>query len=219
MVDESLWSGRAPGKPFGLEGRGRPLEFRLLHVVEFCRQRRHQARERVGRPRRHHAASCRRTDMAADQRQAGARTRSTRTRKDLLRAASRLMKQGRSPPGGDRRRRRWCRARRPIATFRASRRCWWRPSFDVAVPEADELFGDDASRDPVARLQRVETALHDMILANEPALRTMLAHTVAARPQGRRARHDAEAPEPPHAPDRGGAGAGARAVQAGRPGS
>src|SRR5262245_40611689 len=35
LVDESLWSGRAPGKPFGLEGRGRPLEFRLLHVVEF----------------------------------------------------------------------------------------------------------------------------------------------------------------------------------------
>ena len=35
MVDESLWSGRAPGKPFGLEGRGRLLEFRLLHVVEF----------------------------------------------------------------------------------------------------------------------------------------------------------------------------------------
>ena len=35
MVDESLWSGKAPGKPFGLEGRGRPLQFRLLHVVEF----------------------------------------------------------------------------------------------------------------------------------------------------------------------------------------
>jgi predicted ester cyclase len=35
MVDESIWAGRAPGKPFGLEGRGRPLEFRLLHVVEF----------------------------------------------------------------------------------------------------------------------------------------------------------------------------------------
>jgi uncharacterized protein len=35
MVDESLWSGRAPGKPFGIDGRGRPLEFRLLHVVEF----------------------------------------------------------------------------------------------------------------------------------------------------------------------------------------
>lgn len=35
LVDDSVWSGRAPGRPFGLEGRGRPLEFRLLHVVEF----------------------------------------------------------------------------------------------------------------------------------------------------------------------------------------
>ena len=36
MVDESVWSGKAPGKPFGLEGRNRSLEFRLLHVVEFA---------------------------------------------------------------------------------------------------------------------------------------------------------------------------------------
>jgi hypothetical protein len=36
LVDESLWSGKAPGKPFGLEGRGRALEFRLLHVIEFA---------------------------------------------------------------------------------------------------------------------------------------------------------------------------------------
>lgn len=35
LIDESIWRGRAPGTPFGLEGRGRPLEFRLLHVVEF----------------------------------------------------------------------------------------------------------------------------------------------------------------------------------------
>lgn len=35
MVDESIWSGRARGKPFGLEGRDRPLEFRILHVLEF----------------------------------------------------------------------------------------------------------------------------------------------------------------------------------------
>lgn len=35
LIDESTWSGRAPGRPFGLEGKGRPLEFRLLHVVEF----------------------------------------------------------------------------------------------------------------------------------------------------------------------------------------
>jgi hypothetical protein len=36
LVDESLWSGRAPGRPFGVEGRNRPLEFRLLHVVEYA---------------------------------------------------------------------------------------------------------------------------------------------------------------------------------------
>ncbi len=36
MVDESRWSGTAVGRPFGLEGRNRPLEFRLLHVVEFA---------------------------------------------------------------------------------------------------------------------------------------------------------------------------------------
>ena len=37
MVDESVWRGKAPGRPFGLEGKGRNLEFRLLHVIEFAR--------------------------------------------------------------------------------------------------------------------------------------------------------------------------------------
>jgi uncharacterized protein len=39
LVDESRWSGRAVGRPFGLEGRGRPLNFRLLHVVRFDEDR------------------------------------------------------------------------------------------------------------------------------------------------------------------------------------
>jgi len=36
LVDETLWRGKAPGKPFGLDGRNRSLEFRLLHVLEFA---------------------------------------------------------------------------------------------------------------------------------------------------------------------------------------
>jgi hypothetical protein len=36
MVDDSVWRGRAPGRPFGIEGKDRPLEFRLLHVLEFA---------------------------------------------------------------------------------------------------------------------------------------------------------------------------------------
>jgi hypothetical protein len=35
LIDESVWEGRAPGRPFGLEGRNRPLKFRILHVLEF----------------------------------------------------------------------------------------------------------------------------------------------------------------------------------------
>jgi hypothetical protein len=36
LLDESLWRGKAVGRPFGLEGRRRPVEFRLLHVIEFA---------------------------------------------------------------------------------------------------------------------------------------------------------------------------------------
>jgi len=36
VVDESLWRGRAPGTPFGVAGQNRPLEFRLLHIVQFA---------------------------------------------------------------------------------------------------------------------------------------------------------------------------------------
>lgn len=35
VVDESLWHGRAPGTPFGIDGGDRVLKFRLLHIFEF----------------------------------------------------------------------------------------------------------------------------------------------------------------------------------------
>ena len=47
LIDESLWEGRAPGRPFGIEGRNRPLKFRLLHVVEFTPDGKHIQREQV----------------------------------------------------------------------------------------------------------------------------------------------------------------------------
>jgi hypothetical protein len=47
LVDESLWEGRAPGRPFGIEGRDRPLKFRLLHIVEFTPDGQHIQREQV----------------------------------------------------------------------------------------------------------------------------------------------------------------------------
>lgn len=36
IVDDAIWSGTAVGTPFGIAGNGRPLEFRLLHVLEFA---------------------------------------------------------------------------------------------------------------------------------------------------------------------------------------
>ena len=51
-------------------------------------------------------------------------------------------------------------------------------SLDVAIPDAEHLFGSDSSADPVERLQRADSALHDMILANEAPLRLMLVHTL-----------------------------------------
>jgi uncharacterized protein len=35
VVDDSIWRGIASGRPLGLEGKNRRLEFRILHVFEF----------------------------------------------------------------------------------------------------------------------------------------------------------------------------------------
>ncbi len=102
----------------------------------------------------------------------------TRTRKDLLQAASRLMKQGRTPTLEETAEEALVSRATAYRHFPSIEALLVEASFDVAVPEADDLFRNEPSRDPVVRLQRVETALHAMILANEPALRTMLAHTI-----------------------------------------
>lgn len=109
----------------------------------------------------------------------------TRTRKDLLQAASGLMKQGRTPN-----------LEEVAATALVSRATAYRyfpniealmveAAVDVATPEPEELFRGDASHDPVMRLQRAETALYDTILANEPLARAVLAHTIQRGAQAR----------------------------------
>ena len=108
----------------------------------------------------------------------------SRTRQDLLRAASRLMSQGRSPSLDE-----------VAAEALVSRATAYRyfpnveallveASLDIATPDAAELFGRDASGDPVARLERLDAAMDDMIRSNEPALRTMLVHALQQRLAG-----------------------------------
>ena len=102
----------------------------------------------------------------------------TRTRKDLLQAASRLMKQERTPTLEEIAEEALVSRATAYRYFPSVEALLVEAAVDIAVPEPGEFFRDEASRDPVARLQRVETALYDMILANEPLLRTMLAHTI-----------------------------------------
>jgi AcrR family transcriptional regulator len=101
-----------------------------------------------------------------------------RTRKDLLQAASRLSKQGRTPTLDEVAEEALVSRATAYRYFPSVEALLVEASVDIAVPEPEELFGNDASTDPLLRLQRVETALYDMILANEPMLRTMLAHTI-----------------------------------------
>jgi AcrR family transcriptional regulator len=116
-----------------------------------------------------------------------------RTRKDLLQAAARLMREGRQPT-----------LEEVAAEAMVSRATAYRyfpgveallleASLDVAVPEPEELFADGATSDAVARLERVDTMLHDVVLANEPALRTMLIHSLSRAARGVLQLDDAEA--------------------------
>src|SRR5688572_30184774 len=121
---------------------------------------------------------------------AARRTKSTRdnqrhrTRKDLLAAAARLFKEGRTPDMDD-----------VAAEAMVSRATAYRyfPSIesllteaplDGATPQADEIFAGDRSTDPVARIEKAEAALHAMVYRNEAQLRLMLADSLQRKARG-----------------------------------
>lgn len=98
-----------------------------------------------------------------------------RTRKDLLAAASRLLKQGQSPTIDD-----------VAAEAMVSRATAYRyfptiesllveAPIDDDAPDPAALFAHDRTTDPVARVDRAEAALHEMSHRNERQLRLMLA--------------------------------------------
>ena len=111
----------------------------------------------------------------------------SRTRKDLLAAAARLMKQGNKITLEE--------VAEEAMVSRATAYRYF-PSVEVliveapiddAVPDPEELFSGGSPDDPVERLQIVDTALHDMISANEPALRMMLSQSIQNGISGDRA--------------------------------
>jgi AcrR family transcriptional regulator len=97
-----------------------------------------------------------------------------RTRKDLLAAAGRLLKQGQAPDMDA-----------VAAEAMVSRATAYRyfPSIEAllveaplegAAPSPDEIFNDRSGDDPVARVDAAEAAMHAMSYRNEAQLRRML---------------------------------------------
>lgn len=127
----------------------------------------------------------------AEMEKGGRPNQKTRTRKDLLQAASRLMRQGRTPTLEEVAEEALVSRATAYRYFPSVEALLVEASVDVAVPRPEEMFRDETSNDPVVRLQKVETTLYDMILANELLLRAMLAHTIQ---QGMRADEHGKVP-------------------------
>lgn len=105
-----------------------------------------------------------------------------RTRKDLLEAAVRLTRDGKSPSFEE--------VAEAALVSRATAYRYF-PGLDALMSEAavhvdtptpERLFAGDASTDPVARLDKVDAALSALVLANEAPLRALLARTVQQPP-------------------------------------
>lgn len=104
----------------------------------------------------------------------GRSNQKSRTRKHLLEAAARLMKQGRNPGLEEIAEDALVSRATAYRYFPSVEALLLEASLDIAMPEAGELFGRDRSEDPVARLEKADAAMHSAILANEAALRRMM---------------------------------------------
>lgn len=116
--------------------------------------------------------------MADDQ--TGRPNQRNRTRKDLLRAAAALMKDGGAFTLED------IAAKAEVSRATAYRyfpnldALLLEAAVDIQTPDVETLFDGVDPKDPIARLERVDAALHDMIAQNEASVRAMLAHAATA---------------------------------------
>ncbi|MET0540976.1 MAG: helix-turn-helix domain-containing protein [Variovorax sp.] len=107
-----------------------------------------------------------------------------RTRQALLQAASELMREGGRPT-----------LEEVAAQARVSRATAYRyfpkvevlyleASIDIDTPRAEQILAGAPATNPIARLERVDDALHAMMAANEVPLRMMLAQSLARSARG-----------------------------------
>jgi AcrR family transcriptional regulator len=104
-----------------------------------------------------------------------------RTRKDLLQAAARLLKQGRTPGLEEVAQEALVSRATAYRYFPSVEALLIEAALDLAVPDPRTLFADGPANDPVARVEVAEAALTAMIVENEVPLRLMLAHALERR--------------------------------------
>lgn len=100
-----------------------------------------------------------------------------RTRKDLLRAASRLMQAGRSPTLEEVAEEAMVSRATAYRYFPGVEALLTEAALDVAMPDGEALFANGPA-EPLERLLRVDQAVAEMVRGNEPALRAMLIHSL-----------------------------------------
>ena len=107
---------------------------------------------------------------------AGRPNQKSRTRKDLLRAASRLMQAGRSPTLEEVAEEALVSRATAYRYFPGVEALLTEAALDLAMPDGGSFFAGDPSAEPLERVLRADAAVAEMIRANEPALRAMLIH-------------------------------------------
>ena len=103
-----------------------------------------------------------------------------RTRKDLLLAASRLLKTGKTPSMDDVAEEAMVSRATAYRYFPKLEALLVEAPLDGPVSEVKDLFNDNMDTDPVERVDRAEAALHEMCFNNEAQLRVMLAHSLGS---------------------------------------
>jgi AcrR family transcriptional regulator len=109
---------------------------------------------------------------------AGRPNQRRRTRKELLQAAARLLKQGRTPSLDEVAEEALVSRATAYRYFPNIEALLVEAELDVAVPDPDTVLAGLPGADPVARLERVDEALHETIAKNEVQMRLMLARAL-----------------------------------------